>query len=90
VEGVHEFFKIGLSEVVTLLVLGIGFTAWLIRLESKTLNTERNQVQLIVEVKEIRARHDVVSEKLAESMSYIREALAEIRGRLSFKDDKDK
>jgi hypothetical protein len=84
----HSIFQFGSSEVITLLVLGIGFTAWLIRLESKTINTERNHLQIIVEVKEIRARHDLVSEKLAESMSYIREALAEIRGRLTSKEEK--
>lgn len=89
-DGTHSIFQIGLSEVITLLMLGIGFTGWLIRLESKTLNTEKSQEQISLEVKEIRIRHDVVSEKLAESMSYIREALAEIRGRLSFKEEKEK
>ena len=87
---IHELLKIEPNEVIAILLLLIGFTAWLIRLEAKTLNTERYQVQMNVEVKEIRIKHDLVSDKLAESMGYIREALAEIRGRLAMKENKDK
>lgn len=82
--------QIGLTEIVTLLSVFIAVTAWLIRLEAKNLANEKAVLSNNDEMKELRARHDGLSEKIGDSLTFIREALAEIRGRLSIKDDHER
>jgi hypothetical protein len=70
-----------------LLVSGVGFVIWLIRLEGKVkhLDDRSNSTQKDVDV--VRSLQAVHEGKIADQLAKVRESLARIEGFLKIKDE---
>lgn len=65
---------------IELIISGVAFVAWLIRLEAKVLAAEKDNTKLETEVELLRSKHEALDSKVLEKIAQLREDIAEIKG----------
>lgn len=77
-------------ESVTMLVLsGIGFIVWLVRLEGKLSAVEEANNRTQKDVDELRIKHDALDSDLVKQLTEIKITLAKIEGFMASIKEKD-